>query len=153
MLNNKIAPSLLSSLGRVHSSCPSSFLSFLPTTYLQLSSIIDFLPDVPCSYLIFPPGNTDGRIASSVAKCGGDQAWQCHCQSFAPSSPLISSIDFNTTFFFFFFVKHFLPLGLFLALEEPLFHHMCGWYLEKQGVLCYSSDRNNSEGQVTWNIK
>lgn len=122
MLNTKIAPSLLSSLAGAHSSCSRNFLSFLPTTHFQLFSTTDFLPDVPYSYLIFPPGNTDGRTASSVAKCGADQAWQCHSQSFAPSSPLISSIDFNTIIL----VNHFLPLGLLLALENPLFHHMYG---------------------------
>lgn len=87
--------------------CLRNFLIILLTTHFQLSSTIVFLPDVPYSCCKFPPGHTDGRTASSVAKCGADQAWQCHCQSFALSSPLISDLDFN----FFFFGKLFPSFG------------------------------------------
>lgn len=146
MLNNKIVLSLLSSLGRVPlKCCPSNFLSFLLTTHFQLSSTLDFLPYVPYSYFILTPGNTDGRIASDVAKCVVDQAWQQSYQSFAQNSPLILNIEFNNVFF----VKSFPSFGSLPFSGGATLHHVYGEYLGKQSVPCCSSDRNNSKGQVT----
>lgn len=133
---------LLSSLRRAYSSCPSSFLSLLPTTHFLLFSTRDSSLWCP----LFPPGNTDGRTASTVANVEQISHGSITVSHF-------SQVALWSLVWVFFLINYFLPFGIFLSLKDFLFHHMYRWYLVKQGVLCYSRDRNNSKGQVTWNNK
>lgn len=143
MLNNQTVPSPFypeKSLFQLYKQC---FIILALNTLSALQHQRFF-----CLISFIPTWKHRWQNCLQCCQCGTDQAWQHDCQSFVTSSPLISSM-----FFVWFFFAKLFPSIWHLALKDLLFHYMYGWYLVKQGVLCYSRDRNNSKRQVTWNNK